>query len=561
MSIIQELINEGVLKLYHDYRRRDAIDLSNNNNDGTMTDIKINRKGLMIGGSSTAGVSVSDSPELRLTNDSTIVLFGDFYDNGSATTLIAKDVTEFQLRTISGNLRLFNNTLSNTSTFSSSYTGKKYIGININAGNLPNLYLDGIFASNGNSSFTVSSGSNPLTIGSYGALSLGNSLNKYAVAIIISRVLTASEHAELYGELSSLNYPSKVISKLKGEYPNVLIDGDMELSGVTNWIAANSGVFTKDKGVKYSGTQSMKVTTGGSLNFGFYQGALTVGKEYHIQGYTKSDGVTKPRIYSGSVLWTGVTASGYWQKFDLVFTASNVNIQFYTSTSTGTIWFDNIIISETLLELNRGVKTDFGVNTSDANVTAGFLENTPFEVSTGAWQIVSDTIDSQEIKAIECKGAGILSLDLGSQQTENAYGEWEFWVYKGADANTMNLSIVSDVIGALDGAGRDGYTLFLSSAEAVGILESTNGVVTYPSFSANSYFTINTWYKVKITRSALGEFSYYLDDVLVTAGTGTNPFTDTTTTTSRYIQLDLDVGDKIAYSDITGGHSIIKKVV
>jgi len=73
-----------------------------------------------------------------------------------------------------------------------------------------------------------------------------------------------------------------------------------------------------------------------------------------------------------------------------------------------------------------------------------------------------------------------------------------------------------------------------------------------------SFFNIDQWYKFKITRSAIGEFTVYVDDVLVTAASGSNPVTDANHTASQYLIVDMDNLDMLAIADTGGGHSLTK---
>jgi len=84
------------------------------------------------------------------------------------------------------------------------------------------------------------------------------------------------------------------------------------------------------------------------------------------------------------------------------------------------------------------------------------------------------------------------------------------------------------------------------------------GVTSNPLISADAYFSADAWHEVRITRRYDGEFTAYLDGVLVTASSGSNPFTDATTASGNYILINADAGDKIAYSDARGDHCFAK---
>ena len=68
------------------------------------------------------------------------------------------------------------------------------------------------------------------------------------------------------------------------------------------------------------------------------------------------------------------------------------------------------------------------------------------------------------------------------------------------------------------------------------------------------YIAINTWYRIRITRSTSGVFTVYILGgnftnwtlVSTTGGSGTNPVTDNTYTTSSYFVMDLDANDRVS---------------
>jgi hypothetical protein len=130
-------------------------------------------------------------------------------------------------------------------------------------------------------------------------------------------------------------------------WENQLADGSMEATGVASWTVYAAAVLTK-QGSAYSGDQCMRATYSGTNFPGFDQSPMTIGREYRVTGYARSDGVAAPRVYTPTVgtLWTGTT-SREWQGFDIEFTAANALIRFYgLHTSAGYIEFDHIHLAE-----------------------------------------------------------------------------------------------------------------------------------------------------------------------------------------------------------------------
>jgi hypothetical protein len=80
-------------------------------------------------------------------------------------------------------------------------------------------------------------------------------------------------------------------------------------------------------------------------------------------------------------------------------------------------------------------------------------------------------------------------------------------------------------------------------------------------YSNMNYIKNFIWYRVRITRTITGIFTVWIkgdifsDWTLISTigGSGTNPATDNTHTTSRYFVLDLDTNDCVADIEILPG--------
>jgi len=206
-------------------------------------------------------------------------------------------------------------------------------------------------------------------------------------------------------------------------------------------------------------------------------------------------------------------------------------------------------------------KTDSGVNQSVANVTSGQIENSVFTRSTGTHKIGVDSIKGNTVKTLENVAAGVAYADMlsgGQTLTQAAYGEWEWWMYKGADGNACFVQFISSTIGNIAVGTQNGYYFKIDANEAVIIGETTNGSATELYKSANAYITVGQWTKIRITRSYANIFTIYVDDTAAPAApvTGTNPFTDSTHTVGQYLNTDLDAGDLIGYSSLRGDYGI-----
>lgn len=148
---------------------------------------------------------------------------------------------------------------------------------------------------------------------------------------------------------------------------------------------------------------------------------------------------------------------------------------------------------------------------------------------------------------LECTTAG--TKPYGGQK--EAYGTWEFDLYKGTGASSFAF------IGETSDAVTNGYTIKFPAANQFILrrVDATNIMSTVSSYIEN-----NTWYRIKVTRTSDGEFTVSIkggdfgdEYVLVdtTSGSGTNPVTDNTYTTSDFFLVDLDQDDRIGNITIT----------
>lgn len=164
-------------------------------------------------------------------------------------------------------------------------------------------------------------------------------------------------------------------------------------------------------------------------------------------------------------------------------------------------------------------------------------------VSSGAYSVVDSTPLSGGTKALKCTTAGIISIPCNQ-----AYGSWEFDIYK-VGITSFVAFINSSISNVSTG---DNYNLRFRNDKPITLLRKDVAAI---QGSATNYYSMNTWYRVKITRNTNGSFTTYIKGgafgsdyilVSVTGGTGTNPATDNTYTSSNFFVLDLGASDMIA---------------
>lgn len=164
----------------------------------------------------------------------------------------------------------------------------------------------------------------------------------------------------------------------------------------------------------------------------------------------------------------------------------------------------------------------------------------------GTWKIDEDA----DGKYIENVTAGTLAI-----QSDRAYGTWEFDFLRDDPTNVVIINIISLSKDNL----QDSYAYIFTSDGRVLFRQYSGGVNTNLFGTAAGYINNNVNYSIRTIRTVTGEFSLYIkggmyiDWTLIspTGGTGTNPTTDNTHTTSKYLVLDFDTGDKIRNIKIT----------
>ena len=294
---------------------------------------------------------------------------------------------------------------------------------------------------------------------------------------------------------------------------------------------------------------------------------------HHLAATLGTDGTTSTlSIYVDGVLENSTTFSDY------TMTISNNGM--YIGRAQGT--YANSTIANTEIydeaksaawvadEYAKGAravqyKTDYGLKVSSGNVSSGELENSGWVVDSGNWQIGTSTIDDTKVKVLKCMtDNGIIykstdSMGRGLSETEAAYGTWEFyWLQQ--DGNNLIHVQVSDSVGTPGAGSANGYIFRLGVSERFRLRKETAGSVADLMYTDASYFTTGVWYKMKITRSTAGVWTVYSDDVLIPVVVGTNPVTDNTHTTAKYFSIQAKATDLIAFADVKGDHSFVKKL-
>ena len=192
---------------------------------------------------------------------------------------------------------------------------------------------------------------------------------------------------------------------------------------------------------------------------------------------------------------------------------------------------------------------DANVSKSDLmswNFEKGFNLYNGWQIETGAASVVSGEIvqGTAGLNSIPCTQAyGVWEFDIS--KTEN--GIDRFYFMAGNNTGVPTASV--------------GYYIYISASENIVIVRSESAGTLTLFTTAVSYISTNA-YRIKVERNfsvnqfhtgAKGSFKVFIKGgsfgatyvlVDVSGGTGTNPVTDNTYTTSAYFVTDMDAGDK-----------------
>lgn len=360
---------------------------------------------------------------------------------------------------------------------------------------------------------------------------------------------------------------------------NLIPDGDMEATGTTSWTAVNSAILSKETTSPYAGDQNLKVLYNSVNNPGASTTRLTPGRTYRVQAPARASGCSAKILLGTNEVFS--TSSGSWAACDAVGVADGTDLVLSSDANAPGDYaeFDSVIVTRVMTDesdisltnrviravlddndlmyqgeryrLQRHGPRNAATQIQVANWTFEYLPFTQYLNYIPYWSIEDSTIETYPAKILSCGTPDWCYLPcshfVGVTPAQAAYGTWEWWQYKTAGATWPIISFISsDAVQPADSA-QNGYIIQIQSTEEILLRKNTGGAPYTTLFStAAATMPNDTWVKFTITRSAANLFSVYMNDVLLTAATGSNPVTDSTHTTSNYMVLDLDAGDKVA---------------
>lgn len=170
------------------------------------------------------------------------------------------------------------------------------------------------------------------------------------------------------------------------------------------------------------------------------------------------------------------------------------------------------------------------------------------------WIINSGTYGFTQVSGtyyIDCITSGSIY-----QVVSKAYGIWEFQIKKTGDDDNLLVDFI-----AHSNTGADGFQFVFTSGESMRIIKPG---ISIKFRTASSYASLDSIYSIKIERTGAnlfttqikgGEFGDTYANIDITGGSGANPFTDATNTTSDYQVVTLGVNDFYSDSTISNGYN------
>jgi hypothetical protein len=357
-------------------------------------------------------ISIASTDTLDLTS-MTMFVFGDFRSQVS---------TEFLLTTADLSTRWFINATSTqfvtggvTSALAVNIVPSKSLAVSVNTSETPNFYVDGAPAGPGSLAVTMATGTHQWYVA---GLAGGFDVRSPVSGILIFPVaLSTTEIADLHTWSQSRFTPHKQWPGYGLRYPdrcpNLLSDGDMEAFGASAWGIAGGATLSK-QGSAHAGKQCLRVYHP-TNHAGASQAVLTTGKQYHVTGWARSDGVGLPRVYANNtIMWTGTTSTA-WQYIDGIGIADGSAAGLWKiGANDSYVEFDDIEYCVTpeqyVADTGDPVFLDSiqSARVTLANETSGKLSNTPWQINTGTWALAEDATG----KYLSCVAAGQLQYDL-----------------------------------------------------------------------------------------------------------------------------------------------------
>ena len=211
------------------------------------------------------------------------------------------------------------------------------------------------------------------------------------------------------------------------------------------------------------------------------------------------------------------------------------------------VYSKELSAAEGLADYNKVAKKTIYRNTfEDAPVSLGTssVDLNGFTPISGTHKISQDTTKKKWLENV--------TVGTVFNRNERAYGTFQADLYLTASGQTIAWNFTNT---KQDSSGN-GYRLTVSGTGGIYLARITAGGSATQGYSALGYIALNTKYQIRVIRSHIGVFSFYVRGgaysswtlVSVVGGGGANPFTDNTHTTSLFQNVTTSVanGGKIS---------------
>jgi hypothetical protein len=534
MSKLFDMQKQGKVAALFDFRKNTVLDLSGNGSVATPTSLswKNGGKGRCVDfSSSSAGFSCAHVSAHALTSG-VYVLFCEPITSQFSNQFFMEKAAGTGTRVLfystnGSNVSIYDGTLN--STLTASIIGKRFLAARWGSSSKADFFIDGAYAGPGTSaSATITAPTGALT-----AATVGSKLKVLLFALLTEA--TNEDISELYDELMAERGATGE-PKRGFVWNNPLVNEDFTVDSY----------WTKGTGWTISGGKASSDGTQTAVS-DLSQTALKIGRTYTVKMRVSGRTAGTVTLYAGTSAGTARSADGEYS--ELIRCAGNESLIIRADA--------DFVGSIEVVEVQEGAKSVYGDDMADAtptfaNVTAGVVDGTDFSVVSGSFR-VSEAASGK--KWLECVTAGVAYA-----KQDRAYGTFVFEANK-SDGGQPYFMFVSDTAGTEAATGQDCYDILLTSGESVRLRRAVAGVGANLAYTVDSYVSHSTDYKLAVSRSHAGAFTLYVKGgaftqwtlVDMTGGTGTNPTTDTSTTSSRHFVVDLDAGDKFRFLGVYEG--------
>lgn len=286
-------------------------------------------------------------------------------------------------------------------------------------------------------------------------------------------VQMASSGAANYCEVDDVSITNLSALSLTPRYAaaiNCLADGDCEDTGTEAWtVGAGGGSLSKVAG-------ALRVTSVTTATCA--RQVLITGRSYRLQGVARGDGGSGiPRVSMSAAVWTG-TNSVSDQAIDVTFTAGSANFDLYNSGTSGTVDFDNLVLTD--------ISTPAGILAQSTAANQPWLSTTTVNgkrvLQFADTDVLFGSLAAPAYRFLHCGSGGSLPR----------------WIYN-RNLNSSSLAIINTILSTYAAGTRAGVWVYVTTAGAITVTwYDATGAVLQTAASANGAIVAGTAYAITV---------------------------------------------------------------